>query len=189
LYVPYLQMPYSGMTLVVRSGVRPDALIAGVRGKIAEVDPTIPLSGIRTMDEVVGASVSRPRLIALITGIFAGFALALSAIGIYGVMAYAVSTRRQEMGIRLALGAEPRDILRLVVGSGMRMALIGVGVGIIFSLAFTRVLAGLLFNVKTTDPLVFGGAAVVLTFTALAACYWPARRATRVDPIIVLRCE
>jgi len=189
LYVPSEQMPYSGMTLVVRSGVRPDALIAGVRSKIAEVDPTIPLSGIRTMDEVVGASVSRPRLIALITGIFAGFALALSAIGIYGVMAYSVSTRRQEMGIRLALGAEPRDILRLVVGHGMRMALIGVAAGIIFSLAFTRVLAGLLFNVKTTDPFVFGGAGVVLTFTALAACYWPARRATRVDPIIVLRCE
>ena len=187
LYVPSDQMPYAGMTLVVRSTSPSRPLVEGVRGRIAEVDPTIPLSGIRTMDEVVGASVSRPRLIAIITGIFAGFALLLSAIGVYGVMAYSVSTRKQEMGIRLALGAAPGDILRLVVGQGMRMTLVGVAAGMIFSLLLTRLLASLLYDVRSTDPLVFGGASLTLLGTALLACYIPARRATRVDPIVALR--
>lgn len=177
------------MTLVVRSSVLPQAVIEAVRGKIAEVDPSIPISGVRTMDEVVGAAVSRPRLIATIAGIFAGFALLLAAIGIYGVMAYSVSTRKQEMGIRLALGASPEDILRLIVGQGMRMTLIGVGVGIAVSLALTRLLANLLFGVGAADPLVFTGASLVLMGTAFFACYLPARRATRVDPISALRCE
>lgn len=189
LYVPSDQMPYAGMTLVVRSSAQPQALIEALRGKIAEVDPTLALSEIRTMDEVVGASVARPRLIALITGIFAGIALLLAAIGIYGVMAYSVSTRKQEMGIRVALGAEPEDILKLVVGQGMRMTLLGIGVGIAVSLALTRLLAGLLYGVRATDPLVFGGASLLLVATALLACYLPARRATRVDPIVVLRSE
>jgi putative ABC transport system permease protein len=187
LYVPSDQLPYAGMTLVVRSTSPSRPLVEGVRGRIAEVDPTIPLSGIRTMDEVVGASVSRPRLIAIITGIFAGFALLLSAIGVYGVMAYSVSTRKQEMGIRLALGAAPGDILRLVVGQGMRMTLVGVAAGMIFSLLLTRLLASLLYDVRSTDPVVFGGASLTLLGTALLACYIPARRATRVDPIVALR--
>jgi putative ABC transport system permease protein len=148
LYVPSEQLPYAGMTLVVRSSAQPQPLIDAIRGKIAEVDPTIPLSGIRSMEEVVGAAVSRPRLIAMITGVFASFALLLAAIGIYGVMAYSVSTRKQEMGIRLALGAEPGDILKLVVGQGMRMTLIGVGIGIVASLALTRLLATLLYGVR-----------------------------------------
>jgi putative ABC transport system permease protein len=189
LYVPADQQPYAGMTLVVRSEAQPQALIEAVRGKIAEVDPTIPIAGVRSMEEVLGAAVSRPRLIAAITGVFAGFALLLAAIGIYGVMAYSVSTRKQEMGIRLALGAEPADILKLVVGHGMRVTLIGVGAGIVFSLVLTRLLATLLFGVGARDPFVFGAASLVLTGVALLACYLPARRATRVDPITVLRYE
>jgi len=189
LYVPSEQQPYAGMTLVVRSSVAPQNLINAVRAKIAEVDPTIPISAVRTMDEVLGAAVARPRLIAAITGLFAGFALLLAAIGIYGVMAYSVSTRKQEMGIRLALGAEPSDILRLIVGQGMRMALLGVGIGIAFSLALTRLLANLLYGIGAADPLVFTSASLVLLGVAFFACYLPARRATRVDPIVVLRYE
>jgi putative ABC transport system permease protein len=137
----------------------------------------------------VGASVAQPKLTMQFVGVFAGFALLLAAIGIYGVMAYTVSTRNQEMGIRVALGARPADILRLVVGQGMRMTLIGVTLGVVASLAITRLLVGLLFDVRATDPLVFSAAELVLVGAAFVACYLPARRATRVDPIIVLRYE
>jgi putative ABC transport system permease protein len=160
-----------------------------VRAKIAEVDPSLPLAGISSMEEVVGASVAQPKFTMQFVGVFAGFALLLAAIGIYGVMAYAVSARKQEMGIRVALGARPADILRLVVGQGMRMTLIGVAFGVVASLAFTRLLASMLFGVQATDPLVFSAAALVLGGAAFVACYLPARRATRVDPIIVLRYE
>ncbi len=189
LYVPYEQLPYAAMTLVVRSSAKPEPLIDAIRGKVAEIDPTLPLSGIRSMESVVSASVAQPRLITEITGMFAGFALLLAAIGIYGVMAYTVTARKQEMGIRVALGARPADILRLVVGQGMRMTLIGVAIGVVVSLALTRLLATLLFGVRVTDPLVFSAAAIVLAGAAFVACYIPARRATRVDPIVVLRYE
>jgi len=189
LYVSSEQMPYAAMTLVVRSSVLPEQVIDAVRGKVAEIDPTLPLSGIRSMESVVSSAVAQPRLITQITGAFAGFALLLAVIGIYGVMAYSVTTRKQEMGIRMALGARPADILRLVVGQGMRMTLMGVALGVIASLALTRVLASLLFGVQAKDPLVFSAAALVLAGAALVACYIPARRATRLDPIVVLRYE
>ncbi|MGH9677401.1 MAG: FtsX-like permease family protein, partial [Candidatus Acidiferrum sp.] len=189
LYIPSEQMPYAAMTLVVRSSASPEPLVAAIRGKVAEIDATLPLYGIRGMEDVVAASVAQPRLIRQITGIFAAFALLLAAIGIYGVMAYSVSSRKQELGIRVALGAEPSDILRLVVGQGMRMTVIGVALGAGISLGLTRLLGSLLFGVRATDPLVFSAAALALLGTALVACYLPARRATRVDPIIVLRYE
>jgi putative ABC transport system permease protein len=141
------------------------------------------------MDEVVSTSVAQPRIIMQFVGVFAGFALLLAAIGIYGVMAYSVTMRKQEMGIRVALGARPADILRLVVGQGMRMTLIGVALGVVVSLMLTRLLSSLLFGVHATDPLVFSTAALALAATAFVACYIPARRATRVDPIVVLRYE
>ena len=189
MYLPVAQVPWPNTTLLVRSEANSQTLVAAVRAKIAEVDPNLPLAGISSMEEVVSASVAQPKLTMQFVGVFAGFALLLAAIGIYGVMAYAVTARRQEIGIRAALGARPDDILRLVVGQGMRMTLVGVALGVGVSLALTRLLASLLFGVKATDPLVFGAAALVLAVAAFIACYIPARRATRVDPIVVLRCE
>jgi len=189
MYLPMAQVPWPNTTLLVRSEANSQSLVAAVRAKIAEVDPNLPVTGISSMEEVVGASVAQPKLTMQFVGIFAGFALLLAAVGIYGLMAYSVTARKQEMGIRVALGARPADILRLVVGQGMRMTVIGVVVGVIVSLALTRLLASLLFGVRATDPLVFGAATVILAGAAFVACYIPARRATRVDPIVVLRYE
>jgi putative ABC transport system permease protein len=189
MYLPVAQAPWPTMTLVVRSNANPQPLVTAVRAKIAESDPDLPVTGILSMEEVVSTSVAQPRMIMQFVGVFAGFALLLAVIGIYGVMAYTVTARKQEMGIRVALGARPADILRLVVGQGMRMTLIGVALGVVVSLALTRLLASLLFGVQATDPLVFSAAALVLVAAALVACYIPAHRATRVDPIVVLRYE
>jgi putative ABC transport system permease protein len=189
MYLPLTQNPWPAMTLLVRAKGDSRGLVAAVRAKIAEVDPTLPVSGILSMEDVVSTSVAQPRLIMRLVGVFAGFALLLSAIGIYGVMAYSVTQRKQELGIRVALGAERRDILQLVVGQGMRLALIGVVVGVVTSLLLTRFLSTLLFGVHAIDSVAFAGSALVLVAAALVACYLPARRATRVDPIVVLRFE
>jgi len=189
VYLPLEQNPWPATTLIVASPVNSQALVAAVRSKIAEVDPNLPITGIATMEQIVSTSVAQPRLIAQFVGLFAGSALLLAAIGIYGVMAYSVAARTQEMGIRMSLGAESVDILRLVIGQGMRLALLGAGIGVVGSLALTRLLASLLFGVRAADPFVFGAATLVLVICAFVACYLPARRATRVDPMIVLRYE
>ncbi len=189
MYVPLAQIPWQATALIVRSQSSTQPLVAAVRAKIAEIDPNLPVTGISSMEDVLSASVAQPRIIMEFAGVFAGFALLLSAIGIYGVMAYSVSARKQEMGIRMSMGAESRDILKLVVGQGMRLTLLGAVIGVAASLALTRLLASLLFGIRTADPLVFTGATLVLVISALLACYLPARRATRVDPIIVLRYE
>jgi putative ABC transport system permease protein len=189
MYLPMAQVPWPNTTLLVRSRANLQSLVVAVRTKIAELDPNLPVAGISSMQEVVGASVAQAKLTMQFVGIFAGFALLLAAIGIYGVTAYTVTARKQELGIRVALGARPADILRLVVEQGMRMTLIGVALGVVVSLALTRLLASLLFGVRATDPLVFSAASLLLVGVALLACYLPARRATRVDPIIVLRYE
>jgi putative ABC transport system permease protein len=189
LYVPSEQMPYPSMTLVVRSSGNSQPLVAAIRGKIAEVDATLPVSGILSMDTVIAASVAQPKLIMQFVSAFAAFSLLLAAVGMYGVMAYSVSQQKQELGIRMSLGAEPHDILKLVLRQGMTLAIAGVIVGVFASLALTRLLSGLLFGVRAGDPGVFAVAAVVLAGAALLACYLPARRATRVDPILVLRSE
>jgi putative ABC transport system permease protein len=189
MYLPMEQSPAPTATLVVRSTVDERTLVAAVREKILEVDATLPVTGILSMDDVVGASVAQPRLIMQFVGVFAGFALLLAGLGIYGVMAYSVTQRKQEMGIRVALGATRGDILRLVVGHGMRLTIGGVVVGVLASVGLTRLLSSLLFGVKAMDVGIFGGAALVLACAALVACYLPARRATQVDPIVVLRYE
>jgi putative ABC transport system permease protein len=189
MYFPIAQFPWPFATLMVRSDASHEPLVAAVRQKIAEVDPYLPVSGILSMDDVVAASVAQPRIVMQFAGVFAGFALLLSAVGIYGVMAYSVNQRKQEMGIRVALGAKPSDILRLVVGHGMRLTLVGVGCGVAVSLLLTRLLSSLLFGIQGIDPAVFSAAAVVLVGSALLACYLPARRATQVDPVVVLRMD
>jgi putative ABC transport system permease protein len=189
LYFPMAQFPWPSGTLMVRSDADPEPLIAAVRQKIAELDPYLPVSGILSMDDVVARSVAQPRMVMQFVGIFAGIALLLAAVGIYGVMAYSVNQRKQEMGIRMALGAKPSDILRLIVGQGMRLTLVGVGCGVAVSLLLTRLLSSLLFGVQGIDSVVFSAAAVVLVGPALLACYLPARRATQVDPVVILRFE
>jgi putative ABC transport system permease protein len=189
LYLPLEQSPSPAITLIVSAAQNPQGLVAAVRTKIAEVDPNLPVTGIATMDEVVSNSVAQPRLIAQFVGLFAAFALLLSAIGIYGVMSYTVSARQQEMGIRMSLGAAPSDILKLVVSQGLRLTIAGITIGIAVSLALTRLLASQLFSVPATDPTAFAAAITVLLVSALLACYVPAKRATSVDPLVALRHE
>ncbi|MGH9747498.1 MAG: ABC transporter permease [Candidatus Acidiferrales bacterium] len=189
MYMPHRQSPWASMTLLIRSSSATQPLVSAVREKIAGLDPDLPVAGIQSMDHIVSTSVAQPRLLTSLVGAFAGFALLLAALGIYGVMAYSVSQRIHEVGIRMALGASPRDVFTLVVGQGMRLVLIGVALGFIASLALTRLLSSLLFGTSATDPATFAIVALTLIAVALLACYLPARRATRVDPLIALRYE
>jgi predicted permease len=176
-------------TLIVRSTLDRAALTAAVRRESLALDRNIPVYNVRTMDERISEVTSRTRFIAFLLAIFAGLALILSAIGIYGVISYAVAARTREIGIRMALGARASDVLRLIIRQGMTLTLIGVGIGAAASLALTRYLATMLFGVNPTDPLTFAAIAVLLTLVALLACWIPARRATRVDPMVALRDE
>ena len=187
MYLPSIR---SGVAaVVIRSSGDPLALTASVREAVREVDRDLPIANIRSMDQIMSSMAGDARFRTLLLGVFAAVALLLAAIGIYGVISYSVAQRAREIGIRIAIGAQNRDVLRLVVGQGMKLALIGVGVGIAGALAFTRVLSGLLFNVSATDPLTFVGVSTLLALVALLACYVPARRAMNVDPMVALRCE
>ncbi len=189
MYIPYMQAPWMAMTFVVRSDSATQPLVSAVREKIQSIDPDLPVAGVQSLDKLVSDSVGQPRLLTALVGAFAGFALLLAAIGIYGVMAYSVSHRLREMGIRLALGAAPRDIVRLVVGQGMRLVLVGIVIGFVASLWLTKFLASQLFGTQPKDPATFAIVSLVLACVALAACLIPARRAMRVDPIVALRYE
>ena len=189
MYVPAAQSPWEFMTLVIRSSGDPAALTSAVRQEVWAVDNDQPLSEIATMEQLFSKAVAPQRFNMLLIGLFAALALALATIGIYGVIAYSVTQRAQEMGVRLALGASSSDILRLIVGQAVRTSLLGVGLGIIAALALTRVMTSLLFEVSATDPLVFAGLSALLIVVTLVASYIPARRATKVDPLVALRYE
>lgn len=189
MYLPHAQSPFAAMTLAVRSQSDPQSLLEAVRRLTLEIDADVPFSDVASMASVISASTAQPRLTTQLTGFFAALALLLTAVGIYGVLAYSVAQRRHEMGIRMALGARAADILTLVVGQGMRLVLVGLAVGFVASLALTRLIASLLFATSVRDPFTLSTAILLLAGVAALACYIPARRASRVDPVIVLRYE
>jgi putative ABC transport system permease protein len=160
-----------------------------VRSIVTKLDPDVPMSNILSMEDVISASVAQPRLTARLTAVFGMLALLLAAIGIYGVMAYSVLQRQHEIAIRMALGAPPSSILRLVVGQGLQLVLAGVLLGLAGSLAFTRVLASILFEMSARDPITFASVTLVLVAVAVVACYIPAFRSMRVDPVTALRAD
>jgi putative ABC transport system permease protein len=189
IYRPYTQMPNGSFHLVVRTAGEPQALAGTIREVVRSLDPNLPVPEIRTMDQVAGETVARPRLNLLLLGGFAALALVLAAIGLYGVMAYSVTQRRAEVGVRMALGASRPDVVRLVISQGIRLTLAGLLVGLAGSLVLTRLMASLLFGVQPTDPLTLAAVAVFLAAIALVASWIPARRAASTDPAIVLRAE
>jgi putative ABC transport system permease protein len=189
-YVPHSQAPEPFMSLVVRSSAdNPGSLATSVRQAIKQMDKDQYVAAIEPMTKLVAESVARRRFNMLLTGVFAAVALLLASVGIFGVLNYTVAQRTQEIGLRVALGAQTRDVLRLVLGQGLRLVLFGLALGLAASFALTRVLAGMLFGVTPTDPLTFVAVSLLLASVAMLACYIPARRATKVDPLVALRYE
>jgi putative ABC transport system permease protein len=189
VYLSALQPTDSASRLVVRSGLDTATLVAAIRREALALDRNVPLTRVLTMAQRSAEVTSRTRFIALLLGLFAGLALLLSAIGIYGVMAYRVATRTREIGIRMAIGARPGDVFRLVIKEGTVLVVVGLLVGLGAAVAATRLLASELYNVGAGDPATFTLIALLLALAALAACYLPARRATKVDPMVALRYE
>jgi putative ABC transport system permease protein len=192
VYAPYSQSDESWRrwsTLAIRSERPSASLLEEAKQQIWSVDRQIPVSDVQTMNELMGASLATQRFNTTLLGFFAGLAVILAAIGIYGLMSYAVSQRTHEIGVRVAVGALRRDVFFLVVGDGAKLALSGIALGIVFALPLTRLIASLLFNVRPTDPLTFVLVTALLALVGLGACYLPARRATHVDPLVALHYE
>ena len=189
IYVPAGQSHADEMEIVVRTAVNPLGTASALQDVLASLDKSEALSAPRTMQDVIASSVSEPRFSALLVAIFAALALGLAAVGLYGVIAYSVSQRTNEIGIRMALGATPRDVLRMVLGGGMKLALIGSVIGVVLALSLGRYLQSLLFDVRATDALTLIGVCILLLCVAMAACYVPARRAMKIDPMVALRYE
>ena len=188
-YVPAMQAPLQDMMMVVRTTTEPTSIVPALRQAVWSIDPNQPISDVQTMEQVVSDNIAQPRLNMLLMGLFGGLALVLAAVGIYGLLSYAVTQRTQEMGIRMALGAQVSDVMGLVLKQGMILALIGEAIGVAGAFALTRLIRGLLFGVTPTDTGIFAAVVGVLTIIALFACYLPARRATKVDPLKALRYE
>ena len=188
-YYPYAQAPQSSMTIIMKGASDPNQLIGSVRAAIKEIDPDQPIYSVRTMDEIRAESVQNERLNLTLLSLFAGIALVLAIVGIYGVMSYSVTQRTHEIGIRMAIGARPRDVFTMIMGHGMKLAVIGVVIGLIGAFALTRLMASMLFGVEPTDATTYGGIAALLLGVSLLACYLPGRRATKVEPTVSLRYE
>ena len=189
IYFAQSQMPMSAMTVVVRTAGDPRALQRAVRGVVQSLDRNAPVYTVRTVEEILDRSVATPRFNMLLIGLFAVVALILTMVGLYGVMSCAVSENTQQIGIRMALGAQRRDVLRVILGQGMRLTIVGVVIGLGAALGLTRLMSSLLFGIGSTDPWTFTSVAVLLLCVAASACYLPARRAMNVDPMIALRQE
>jgi putative ABC transport system permease protein len=188
-YFAFNQLPQGGMTVVIKGASDPNQLISSVRGAVKAIDPDQPIYSPRTMDEIRAESVAPERLNLTLLSLFAGIALILAIVGIYGVMSYSVTQRTHEIGIRMAIGARPLDVFKMILGHGMKLALIGVALGLVFAFALTRLMATMLFGVEPTDATTFAGISILLIAVALLACYLPGRRATKVEPTISLRYE
>ncbi|MGH9683792.1 MAG: FtsX-like permease family protein, partial [Candidatus Acidiferrales bacterium] len=189
MYVPFAQAPLYGGEVVVRSSLSASSVAAGIRQAVHSIDKDLPVTDVESFRDVLGASVAQERFRTLLLSSFSGIALILAAIGIFGVISYSVSQRTHEIGIRMALGAQRRDVLRLILGYGTKLALLGLGVGVVAAFLLTRLMASLLYGVSAKDPVTFAAVVVLLLGVALLACYVPARRAMRVDPMVALRYE
>jgi ABC-type antimicrobial peptide transport system permease subunit len=196
LYIPCLQMPNefiamtpSGSAVMIRAQGESAGLLDSIRHMSAQISNRQVIFGAQTMDSLVAASVASQRFTMILLTVFAALAMVLASVGIYGVISYVVGQRAHEIGIRMALGARPADIMRLILGRGGKLAALGIAIGLNASLGLTRLIASMLYGVGASDPLTFGGVALLLTLVALTACYVPARRASKVDPTEALRCE
>jgi putative ABC transport system permease protein len=189
VYWPENQQPYGAMTLAIQASGNPKNLVPTIQREVTSIDPDLPVYKVQTMTEVMGDSLQRRRLALVLLGVFAGLALVLAAIGIYGVTSYGVAQRQVEIGVRMALGADRGRVLGMLMRSGLTTIVIGLGLGIVLALFLTRLMSGLLYSVKAWDPLALGGAALLLIAAAALAIFVPARRATKVNPVVALRYE
>jgi putative ABC transport system permease protein len=189
MYVPFAQAPLYGGEVVVRSSLSASSVAGAIRQAVHSIDKDLPVTDVASFPDALGKSISRERFRTLLLGSFSGIALVLAAVGIFGVISYSASQRTHEIGIRMALGAQQRDVLHLILGQAAKLALLGLGIGVVLAFLLTRLIASLLYSVSATDPLTFGAVAIVLLGVAMAACYIPARRAMRVDPMVALRYQ
>jgi len=189
MYVPFAQAPLYGGEVVVRSSLSASSVAAGIRQAVRSIDKNLPVTDIESLNDALGQSISQERFRTFLLGSFSAIALVLAAVGIFGVISYSASQRTHEIGIRIALGARRRDVLRLILGQGTKLALSGLGIGVVAAVLLMRLMSSLLYSISATDPVTFASVTVILLSVALIACYIPARRAMRVDPMVALRHE
>jgi putative ABC transport system permease protein len=176
-------------TLQVRTSGKPEAVVATTRAALQSLDSNLAITNVFTIEQILSQALWAPRMGGLLLALFGALALVLSAVGVYGVLSYSVNQQTREIGLRMAMGAQRGDVMRLILGQGLRLTVVGLGLGLLVALGLMRVLVSLLFDVRAYDPLTYTAVTLLLTFVALLACYIPARRAMRVDPMVALRYD